>query len=138
MGKQILIIGITGTFNPALLASLTSSLTAQKVEIRHAAHLYDGQAHQCIGTADDLAADLSGLGHRMTLVSATSDAAAKQPNSPISSGPEKKKGGGGAKKEQTAPPLATEPATSDDQGKEPTESPPAGEQSQPQEETAAE
>ena len=62
MGKQLIIIEASGTFNPGLITDLVSIANRAGLEIYHSSVLYDGQTHFMHGTGEDLAKSLAAIG----------------------------------------------------------------------------
>lgn len=54
MGKQILIIGMAGTYSAALASEIVKQLSARGLQVHHASVRYEGQVHFATGGPDDL------------------------------------------------------------------------------------
>lgn len=54
MGKQILIIGMAGTYSAALASEIVKQLSASGLQVHHASVRYEGQVHFATGGPDDL------------------------------------------------------------------------------------
>lgn len=54
MGKQILIIGMAGTFKAGLASEIVKQLSSSGLQVHHASIRYDGQVHFATGGPDDL------------------------------------------------------------------------------------
>lgn len=62
MGKQLIIIEASGTFNPGLISDLVSIANRAGLEIYHSSVCHDGQTHFMHGTGEDLAKSLAAIG----------------------------------------------------------------------------
>lgn len=69
MGKQLIIVGLSGSFDPELAAGLVA-LMQKYGSVRHVSHFYDGSGHLkfATGTLVDLQGDLQDLSRALSEV----------------------------------------------------------------------
>lgn len=60
--KQIILLGLTGSFDPQLVAEIVQLIAAKKLQVQHASNRYDGDLHIYTGTPDDIKAALAECG----------------------------------------------------------------------------
>lgn len=75
MGKQLIILGCVGNFNPQLTTELVKFLSERGLEIQHASNRYEGLTHFAVGTGADLAASFESAEIKTAIVEVTATTA---------------------------------------------------------------
>lgn len=60
--KQIILLGLTGPFDPQLVAEIVQLIADKKLQVQHASNRYDGNLHIYTGTPDDIKAAVADCG----------------------------------------------------------------------------